>query len=81
MSNKLFIGPPATGKTQALKEELARSILSGKSVLVADPSGELYNFAESLGDVETRVFNLKDITTSDKWIGKCLGVLSVLYLH
>lgn len=64
--NKLFICPVGTGKTQTLKQELAKSIASKRIVLAADPDGELCQAARNL-KYPVKVLNLKDPASSDRW--------------
>lgn len=69
--NLLLLGSPGTGKSYCfVRTEIIQSALRGDSIIVTDPSGELYNTANSflteLG-YDVRILNLVDPRYSDFW--------------
>ena len=69
--NVLVIGSPGKGKSFAyVRTSIMQAVLRGNSVVITDPSGELYkshaNWCKSKG-IKTYLFNLKEPTYSDCW--------------
>lgn len=69
--NVAVLGPPGSGKSRAyVRNNLFQAVTSGWSVVVTDPKGELTrDFRQFFVDngYEVKVFNLVDMTHSDRW--------------
>lgn len=78
LQNTLILGHSGSGKSFGfVRTEIINAILRGESVIVSDPSGELYtDLAEwcKRKGVNTKILNLNDIDHSNGWncVSECI---------